>query len=360
MKKLFVLLAAMVIVFTLAACGGSQAETYEIAMITDAGDIDDESFNQGTWEGIVAYAEENNISHRYYRPAAVSDADYIATIDLAVSAGAKVVVTPGFLFEVAIYEAQQAHPDVKFILIDGVPHAGDWDGVIADNTVSILFAEHESGFLAGYAAVQDGYTALGFMGGMAVPAVVRFGVGFVAGAYYAANEMGQTISFPNNRYEYLGDFDAKDSHKNQALSWFNSGTEIIFAAAGGAGSSVMSAAEDSGNKMIGVDVDQSSISPSVVTSAMKDLGVAVQQVLAQFYAGAFPGGQLLIKDASEDGVALPMENSRFATFNQAQYDVIHGRIASGAISVPENYTELIAFLSAIGQTTEIQQGTIHP
>lgn len=360
MKKLFVLFVAMFIVLTLAACGGSEVETYEIAMITDAGDIDDESFNQGTWEGIVAYAEENNISHRYYRPAAVSDADYIATIDLAVSAGAKVVVTPGFLFEVAIYQAQQDHPDVMFILIDGVPHAGDWDGNIGDNTVSILFAEHESGFLAGYAAVHDGYTELGYMGGMAVPAVVRFGVGFVAGALYAANEAGVAISFPNDRYTYLGDFDAKDSHKNEALAWFNSGTEIIFAAAGGAGSSVMSAAEDSGNKMIGVDVDQSSISPTVVTSAMKGLGAAVQQVLAQFYADNFPGGELLIKNASEDGVALPMDTSRFATFSQAQYDSIHGRIASGAVSVPENYTELIAFLNAIGQTTAIVEGTIHP
>lgn len=358
MKKLFALLVAVLFVFTLSACG---REEFEIAMITDAGDIDDESFNQGTWEGIVAYAEENEISHKYYKPSAVSDTAYVNAIDLAVSGGAKIVITPGFLFEKAVHEAQTKYPDVKFILIDGYPHAGDWTPDVADNTASVFFAEHESGFLAGYAAVKDGYTDLGFMGGMAVPAVVKFGIGYIAGAYYAAKEEGVTLSFPDNRYTYLGDFEAKAEHKNAAAAWYNAGTEIIFAAAGGAGSSVMSAASEANAMMIGVDVDQSGNSDTVLTSAMKELGIAVQQLLAAYYADEFPGGEILTKDVTEDGVGLPMETSRFTSFSAAQYLAIYTAIENGSVVVPSTYEELTAFFAEKQLSTlMIQQDTITP
>ena len=190
MKKLLVLFVLLTGVVTLASC---EAQTYEIAMVTDAGDIDDKSFNQGTWEGIVEFAEENDLTYKYYKPTEVSNDAYVAAIDLAVAAGAKVVVTPGFLFEPAVYTAQTKYPNVIFVLIDGVPHPGDYTTFnVADNTRSILFRENESGFLAGYASVMEGFRELGFMGGIAVPAVVRFGLGYVAGAYYAAKELGAT------------------------------------------------------------------------------------------------------------------------------------------------------------------------
>ena len=334
---------------------------YEIAMITDAGDIDDESFNQGTWEGIVEYAEENDLTHKYYKPAEVSDEAYGETIDLAIEAGAKIVITPGFLFESAVYAAQTKYPEVMFVLIDGVPQPGDYTTFeVADNTVSILFDEHESGFLAGYAAVKDGYTDLGFMGGIAVPAVVRFGIGFIAGAYYAADELDVTISFPDNRFEYLGNFSPSDAHKTKALAWYDEGTEIIFAVAGGAGSSVMSAAEDADAMMIGVEVDQNGLSESVLTSAMKDLSVAVQQALEAFYADNFPGGEIQQKNATVGGVALPMDTSRFATFSQAAYDAIYAELADGTIDVPSDYDELRDFLNFLGYTTEIQRTTVSP
>ncbi len=359
MKKLFFIFAAFTAVFTLAACGG--AETFEIAMITDAGDIDDESFNQGTWEGIVEYAEANDITHKYYRPAEVSDAAYIETINLAIEGGAEVIVTPGFLFEPAIYESQSAHPDVNFVLIDGVPHPGDFETFeVAENTVSILFDEHESGFLAGYAAVQDGYRDLGFMGGIAVPAVVRFGVGYIAGAHYAADELGVDVSFPDNRFAYLGNFEASDEHKTRAQAWYQEGTEIIFAAAGGAGSSVISAAEDTSNMMIGVDVDQGALSDTVLTSAMKDLGAVVQQALTAHYAGNFPGTETQVKDAASNGVALPMESSRFDSFSQADYDAIFDMIGDGSVVVPATYSELTSFLDDLGLSTDIQESTVTP
>jgi len=361
MKKLSLILCVLMLAGSMAVFGAGAAEQYEIAMITDAGDIDDESFNQGTWEGLVEYAEANNITHRYYRPAEVSTSAYIAEIDLAVQGGAEIIVTPGFLFEEAIYTAQEEHPNVNFVLLDGQPHAGDYEPYVADNTVSIFYAEEESGFLAGYAAVKDGFTNLGYMGGMAVPAVVRFGIGYVAGAYYAANEIGATITFPDNRYEYLGDFDPSDVHKSQAESWYHDGTEIIFAAAGGAGSSVMAAAEDQDAWMIGVDVDQSQNSDKVLTSAMKDLAASVQRVLDAHYAGEFPGGQTLNLTASEDGVGLPMETSRFDTFSEAEYEEIFNLIADGSITVPRNYGDLEAFFDEydLGDL-DIREGTIQP
>ncbi len=355
MKKLSLFFLAVLFVFTLAGC----RSTYEIAMITDAGDIDDESFNQGTWEGIKEYAEANNKSYRYYRPSEISDDAYIEAINLAVRGGAKIIVTPGFLFEEAIYVAQDEHPDVMFVLIDGEPHAGDYVPSVGDNTLSIYFAEEESGFLAGYAAVREGFTNLGYMGGMPVPAVVRFGVGFIAGAYYAANEMDVTLTFPDNRYAYLDSFDPDPDHVSQASGWFQGGTELIFAAAGGAGLSVMEAAEARDAWMIGVDVDQSHHSDTVLTSAMKALAVAAQDALEMFYADEFPGGETWNLTAAEDGVGLPLENSRFETFTEAQYDAIFAQLVDGDIVVPKSYTELIAFLSEhdLG-TIDIQESTV--
>jgi len=345
MKKLLLLVASLMLVFGLAACGGDEVDTYEIAMITDSGGIDDESFNQGTWEGIVEFAEENDLTYKYYKPLEVSDDAYLDAIELAVEGGAKVVVTPGFLFESSIYVAQTEYPDVYFILIDGEPHDAGWTTwETTDNTQPILFNEHESGFLAGYAAVMDGYTNLGFTGGMAVPAVVKFGIGFIAGAYYAAQENDITLTFGDATYTYFGNFDESDTNKSVAASWYATGTEIIFSAAGGAGKSVMSAASDAEAMMIGVDIDQSGQSDTVLTSAMKNLGIAVQQALQGYLDGEFEGGATIRKGVENDGVALPMETSRFDTFTQAQYDAIYADLVDGTVVVPVDWDELVTFL----------------
>ncbi len=345
MKRILLVFALFLFGASLAACGG--VDDVEIALITDYGDIDDESFNQGTWEGIVEYAEEHDIAYAYYRPSEVSDDAYIEEIDRAVRDGAKIIVTPGFLFSQAVYTSQLRHPHVTFILLDAVPEDEDEGVFVAHNTVSIFYDEHESGFLAGYAAVYDEFTELGYMGGIAVPAVVRFGIGFIAGAYYAADELGVTIEFPDNRYTYLGTFNAGADVESEAAGWFNAGTEIIFAAAGGAGGSVMSAAEDISAWMIGVDVDQSANSDRVLTSAMKALATSVQLVLDDYYSGKFPSGQTLYLSATEDGVGLPLENSRFrnqATV-EAAYNAIFDKIADGDLIVPSNYDELLDFFT---------------
>ncbi len=320
------------------ACG----KAYEIALITDKGNIDDKSFNQGAWEGVVEFAKANNISHKYYKPEEASNDGYLASIDLAVKGGAKVVVTPGYLFEVAVYQAQTKYPDVKFILLDGEPHTADYATFeTKSNVASVMYAEEQSGYLAGYAAVKDGYTKLGFMGGMAVPAVQAFGYGYLQGAEAAANELGVNVDV---KYHYTGNFEENDTNKATAKTMFEGGTEVIFACGGSVGKSVMSAADEAKKFVIGVDVDQRYDSATVVTSATKGLGSSVVQVLEAIYKtntwDTF-GGNKTYFNAANEGVGLPTivigdakgnAFDRFKSFTKADYDVVFAQLVDGSVT----------------------------
>jgi basic membrane protein A len=329
MKKALSVLLLLALVFSLVGCG-SKKDGYELALVTDIGTIDDKSFNQGAWEGLKKYAEENDITYKYYQPAEKTTDAYLESISLAVDGGAKLIVCPGFLFEGAVFKAQDEFPDTQFILLDGTPNRDYEEFRIEKNVYSIFYAEQEAGFLAGYAAVKDGYTKLGFMGGMAVPAVVRFGYGFVQGADYAAKELG--LSAVDIKYFYTGGFDATPEAQAMAASWYSSGTEVIFGCGGAVGNSVMAAAEAAGTKVIGVDVDQSPESDTVITSALKMLSISVYDGITDYYKDAFPGGQSLTKSAKEDGVGLPMATSKFNTFSQADYEAIYAKLVSGEVT----------------------------
>ncbi len=329
MKKLLCLLISAVIL----SCGGG-GKGYELALITDVGTIDDRSFNQGSWEGLKKYAEEKNISHKYYQPAEKSTDAYINAIDLAVAGKAQVIVTPGFLFESAVYKAQDTHPDVKFILLDGAPQDGTYtDFRIEQNVYSVFYAEEQAGFLAGYAIVKEGYTNLGVMAGMAVPAVIRFGYGFVQGAEYAAQELGLPSGSIKMNYTYVGNFNPTPENQTLATSWYQSGVQVIFAPAGGAGNSAMAAAEQNNGLVIGVDVDQSTESKTVITSAVKMLGGSVYDAIDAYYNNNFPGGQSVVLDAKVNGIGLPMETSRFKNFTKDEYDVIYQKLVAGSINI---------------------------
>lgn len=304
----------------------------ELALVTDLGTIDDKSFNQGAWEGMKKYAEENGISYKYYQPQEGTTDSYLETIGLAIEGGAKLVVCPGYLFEEPVFMAQDQYPDVHFILLDGEPHSGDYaEYRTNENVMPILFKEDEPGFLAGYAAVKEGYTKLGFLGGMAVPAVIRFGYGFAEGADFAAKEMG--IDGIEIMYNYTGAFAATPEAQSMAASWYQNGTEVIFGCGGAVGNSVMAAAEEKGAKFIGVDVDQSYESETVITSAMKMLSTSVYDGVKAFYGGSFPGGKTSIFSASNDGVGLPMETSKFTTFTQEDYDAVYSQLKEGKIEL---------------------------
>ena len=341
MKRFTAILLGVIMVFALAAC--RTETTIELALVTDMGTIDDGSFNQGAWEGLVEYAEKNDITHMYFPPASIGDDAYLDAIDLAVEAGAKLVVTPGFLFEVAIWYAQASHPDVKFVLLDGAPRNADRsDTTIGDNTVAVFYAEEQAGFLAGYAAVMDGYRSLGFIGGVPVPAVIRFGYGFVQGAEYAADKLG--LDDVTVLYNYAFTFSPSPEVQALAASWYNAGVEVIFACGGGLGFSVMAAAEQNNGKVIGVDRDQAPDSETVITSAMKGLAASVYQSIAAFYDGAFPGGERKIFYAANGGVGLPIETSRFNTFTTEQYEAIFNQLANDEIEIISEHEIEIAEL----------------
>ena len=318
---------------TTAAAGKTESSGgYDLALVTDLGTIDDKSFNQGAWEGLAKYAEENGISYKYYQPQEGTTDSYLETIGLAIEGGAKLVVCPGYLFEEPIFLAQDQYKDVHFILLDGEPHNGDYSEYRTEaNVMPILFQEDEPGFLAGYAAVKDGNTKLGFLGGMAVPAVIRYGYGFAEGADYAAKEMG--IDGIEVMYNYTGGFAATPEAQSMAASWYQNGTEVIFGCGGAVGNSVMAAAEEKSAKAIGVDVDQSFESDTVMTSAMKELSVSVYDGVKAFYDNTFPGGKTSIFSAKNDGIGLPMKTSKFARFTQEDYDKIYSELKDGKIEL---------------------------
>ncbi|MFU0828734.1 MAG: Membrane lipoprotein TmpC [Lachnoclostridium sp.] len=280
-----------------------------------------------------AYAKANHKTYKYYKPTEKSDDAYLASIDLAIKAGAKIIVCPGYLFEVPVHTSQTKYPDVKFIILDGAPHSGDYNYDVKENTYAIYYAEEEAGFLAGYAIVKEGYTKLGFMGGIAVPAVIRYGYGFIQGADYAAKELGLAKDAVQIQYTYVGNFDASPDNQAKAAAWYNEGTEVIFACGGAVGNSVMKAAETAGKKVIGVDVDQSSESETVITSSMKNLSKSVYDALTSFYDNTFPGGIMATLNASSEGVELPMETSKFTKFTQADYDAIYKKIVDKEITI---------------------------
>jgi basic membrane protein A len=294
--------------------------------------LDDGSFNQGSADGIRRFARTHGTSFtadNFMQPHSPNDEARLDIFADAIRAGADVLVLPGWHFANSAYTAQTLFPDTKFIVIDSGPA-----GPPAANLIGIIYAEQESGFLAGYAAVREGFTKLGFMGGNPVPAVIRFGLGFLMGAEHAAKAMGLNPGDIEVNFHYLGGFGASPEITATANVWYAAGTEVIFVAAGAAGNSVVTAAEASGAWMIGVDVDQSGLSPRVITSAMKALENSIYDMLVDINNNTFRGGQVLTYTAATNGVALPMNNSRFSTFTQAQYDAIFAQLANGSVVVP--------------------------
>lgn len=352
MKKLLSTLLALAMVLTLVACGQKQAatsdasassnkETFELALVTDLGTIDDKSFNQGAWEGLVKYAKEKGISHKYYQPQAAETNAYFETIELAIEGGAKLVVCPGFLFEEPVYLAQEKYPDTHFILLDGEPHTADYSTYkTGNNTMPILYQEDEAGFLAGYAAAKDGNTKFGFLGGMSVPAVIRFGFGYIQGIDAAAKELGVNCEVV---YNYTGAFAATPEAQALASSWYNAGTEVVFGCGGAVGNSAMSAAEGKNQqegkfvaKVIGVDVDQYSESDTVITSAIKLLSNSVYDGITMFYQNKFPGGKTTIFNVKNNGVGAAMDNAKFDTFSKADYDALYKDLQAGKYDIFNN------------------------
>lgn len=359
MKKSVLSLFVAVSALTLVSCGDGKDpagnEGYEIAMVTDYGDITDQSFNQTTWEAVKDYATKNSHTYAYYKPAGDSTAERVAKIEQAIDEGAEVVVMPGFAFAESIYTVQDEYPDVKFIALDVAesdvfgcfyedPYAPEpvlkdpnVQPHISDNVVCVVFQEEQAGYLAGYAAVQNGETNLGFLGGMAVPAVIRFGLGYVQGVADAAEELEKDV---NLWYVYGGQFFGDATIKAAMDQWVADGCETIFACGGGIFTSVVEAIEGKENcKLIGVDTDQSKTLPNakVLTSAMKGLTDATVTCLDEFYGQWTVGGQVVnygLKAGSDkEYVGLPRDTWSMTNFTLTDYDAVVAKIRDGSITV---------------------------
>jgi basic membrane protein A len=357
MKKIALLL------IVLAVLGGQAAfaapKTFPVGMVTDAGTIDDKSFNQGTWEGILKAGKDFKFKTKYLKPAGTTEADYVKEIGNLYDAGFKFIVTPGFKFETSILIVQDKYPDAKFVLIDGSPNNGKYDATrvekVGPNTVSIFFAEHESGFIAGVAAalqLKDG--EFGFIGGMEIPAVQKFNWGFQQGVAYANKNLGTKIVMKAENVIYQGTFSEVAAGQQLAASMFDKGVKAIFTAAGGVGVGAINEAKTRavGGKtawIVGVDVDQyndgvydAKANKSIIlTSAMKGIGVASYDMIKLEREGKFPGGQTLIFSAKNDGVGIPAKNPNLSADAQKKVAKVVADLKAGKIVVADKQGDLI-------------------
>ncbi len=334
-KGIIALLITVALVFA-AACspqGTDRSVEYEIALIASAESVEDGSFNQAVWSGIESFVEEEPVSYKSYLATEDTTEAYLRVIEEAVKGGGKVIVTTGPTFGSAVKEAQEEYPEVSFLMVDGHPQEEDGSAAAVDNnTLPLLFAEEQAGYLAGYAAVKEGYRSLGFIGGKAYDSVQKFGYGFIQGADQAARETG--VSGITLRYEYAETFEQDEQVQQLAADWYQRDTEVIFACAGGAGKSVMKAAEQAKRKVIGVDTDQSQESETVIISAVKNLNESVGDILSTYYGeGEFAGGQEVQLSAENGGIGLSMESSRMKNFTARDYDEMFRKLAQQQVSI---------------------------
>ena len=349
MKKLIaLLLTCFMLVGMLAACGSanegatdadsiademtSKDGKYQVAFITDVGQLKDKGFNQGSYDGVKLYANANGKSYKYYQPAngdAATDEDRVNAMKLACENGAEVVVAAGYMQAGALEVAAKAYPDVHFVFIDG------W-AMGLENVTAIVFDEHQSGYLAGYATVMEGYTKLGFMGGGGGtnPACQRFGYGFAQGAEAAAAKKGVKVEL-NYSWAYGANFTASPELQAMATGWYQNGTEVIFACGGSMFSSIVAAAAAEDAKVVGVDVDQSGDSATVITSAMKGLSEAVQWAVTKHYEGKWSevANQTISLGAKDNAVGLPTATWSLKNWTVADYEALYKDIVDGKVEI---------------------------
>ncbi|MFI3252311.1 MAG: BMP family ABC transporter substrate-binding protein [bacterium] len=352
MKKLLSVISLCVL--GLAATGCDSTE-YTVALVTDKGTINDGSFNEGSWNGILNYCKENEVTYNYYQPADATDQDRWNSVQLAVRGGAEIVVLPGYLFESIICNASQTYPDTNFLLLDGSYKNDSTFGAVYDetkdysNVYCVNYQEEQAGYLAGYAAVMDGNRSLGFMGGVEMPAVTRFGYGYVQGAEKAASDLGLGADSISMRYNYIGDFVANQESDNLMTSWFGSSSDpvdVVFSCGGGIWTSVKDAiiANSYKGKMIGVDVDQykdgnytnnGAEGNFVLTSATKGLANSVETVLDIFFTDNWSTVSADIDTlglgtttTSTQYVGLPTDKTSwgFDTFTVSDYTTVVNKI----------------------------------
>jgi basic membrane protein A len=368
MKKSTFVLASLA-ALTLVGCGTPASSskpatvTDLIGLVTDVGSINDHSFNQACWKGVLDFCADTGAKSEYKQPSGDSTTARVASIDALVKDGAKVVVMPGYKFNSTIKVVQDKYPDVLFLAVDCDPSDDD-NGYTAynfkSNVTSIKYYEHHSGYFAGYAAVKEGYKELGFLGGMAVPAVAKYGEGYVAGAEQAAKDMNLDDGAISLNYWYSGVFTPNNDIATKMTSWYSAGTKVVFSCGGGIYSSCLTAAQNVNKstgtedaKLIGVDVDQSSESPLIITSAFKKMEPLVNQYLVDAYKNVTNGkpafttdvaAKVVYKgvkdgdvDAGTNAVGLPTDEGswRLTNWSVSDYKTFFKKVKAGSPTIPE-------------------------
>lgn len=336
-KRIFALVLTLALAVVLLGCQRNNAAV-DVAFVTDIGQLMDKSFNQGTWEGVKAYGEENDKNCQYYQPAngdQATDDDRYNAMKAGIDAGADVVVCAGFMQGTALQKAATEFTEVKFIFIDG------WT-LGLDNVTAIIFQEEQAGYLAGYAAVMEGYTKLGFTGGGGGtnPACQRYGYGYIQGANDAAKEKNINVTM---KYSWLygSTFAASTELQSMLNGWYSqNGVEVIFACGGSMCNSAFAAADANQAKVIGVDVDQSGSSNRVITSAMKGLAEGTKYAIGQFYAGKWAdiADKAVNLGVSDNAVGLPTDSWSMTNFTVAQYNTLLGKLKDGSVVVDADPT----------------------
>ena len=340
-KVLMLSLLPLAVAASAVSCGSNKAE---IAVVTDLGSLMDGSFNQGTWEGAQEYAKENKKTVQYYQPpntSAATDADRVVAMNAAIDNGAKIVIAPGFAQAAALTEVAGNNPDVKFVFVDGFTLG-------KDNITAISYKEQEAAYMAGYAAVKEGYKKFGgtFGGGGSNAACNRFAYGYVQGINDAA--AGVTGVECKISFKFSDSYSESPELKSQMSGWYNGGTEVIFGCGGSMVNSVKSAAEEITEtdskeaKIIGVDVDQKSLSSRVITSATKGLKASVKRVLGQFYEDKWDAelknkGQQL--GAKEDATGIAYHSDRLTKFTENDYKTLLDNIKQDKVTIKTDGTD---------------------
>ena len=364
MKKILSIVLALCMILALGATAAFAEDGCKVAMITDYGDITDQSFNQTTYEACKAFADENGLTFQYYKPASDSDEDRITSIEKAIDDGYNVIVMPGYAFGPAIQEVAPEYDDITFIALDvSEGDIGDLAKDVPANLYCAVYQEELCGYMAGYAAVKLGYTKLGFLGGMAVPAVVRYGYGFVQGVDAAAAEL--ELSDVEVKYVYGNQFFGDSDITAYMDTWYAAGTEVVFACGGGIFTSAGEAAAKVGGKVIGVDVDQAGTIDGLygegmtVTSAMKGLAATVNAELAAIVDGSFEGGKVdnlgLVSDVPAENFVQIAGSTQFNDdFTEDDYAALVAAMNAGEVVVSND----ISAEPAVSVITVDYQGNI--
>lgn len=316
--------------------------TYELAFVTDVGQLKDKSFNQGTWNGVKSYAAANSMSYKYYQPAngdQATDDDRYDAMKAAVDAGAKVVVAAGFMQGTALTKAAVEFKDTMFVFIDGWPLTNE-AGEMLTNVAPIAFREEQCGYFAGYAVVSEGFTKLGFCGGGGGtnPACCRYGYGFVQGANAAAAAKGVQVEM-NYSWLYGAAFSASPELQTMTNGWYENGTEVIFSCGGSMFASITAAAAENDAFVVGVDSDQSFDSETVITSALKGVGEAANWAIGKFYDGTWSeiGGLGANLGAAEGATGLPTATWSLENYTVAEYEAQLAAVLDGSLVIDNDY-----------------------